>query len=95
MKTIKTQRIKRGLVPVRKACITGFGALDRKEVISLLAECIAQLPDVQKKVLAMSYYENMKLSEIAAAYGLSVSRICQIRSEAISFLRKYLVSMLS
>lgn len=76
-------------------CITALDALDRKEVISLLAQRMAQLPDVQRKVLAMSYYENMKLSEIAAAYGLTGSRICQIRSEAVNSLRKYLVSMLS
>jgi RNA polymerase sigma factor for flagellar operon FliA len=35
--------------------------LERKEVLSLLAQRMAKLPEIQKKVLAMYYYENMKL----------------------------------
>jgi hypothetical protein len=44
-------------------------ALERKEIISLLVERITQLPEMQK-VLAMYYYENMQLSEIAALFGV-------------------------
>ncbi len=68
---------------------------DPKELICLLAQRMAQLPVVQKKVLAMSYFENMKLSEIAAAFGLTQARIYQIRSEAVSSLRSYLISVRS
>jgi RNA polymerase sigma factor (sigma-70 family) len=50
----------------------------------LLAERMVRLPELQKKVLAMYYYENMPLSEIAAIFGVTESRICQIRREAVA-----------
>ena len=46
------------------------GNLKRKEIISLLAERMAQLPELQKKVLAMYYHENMQLFKIAAIFGV-------------------------
>jgi RNA polymerase sigma factor FliA len=75
--------------------ISAPDALERKEIISLLAERMAQLPELQKKVLAMYYYENMRLSEIAALFGVTESRICQIRGEAVAVLRKYLTKLLA
>jgi RNA polymerase sigma factor for flagellar operon FliA len=76
-------------------CVSAPDALERKEIISLLVERMAQLPELQKKVLAMYYYENMQLSEIAALFGLTESRICQIRGEAVAVLRKYLTRLLA
>ena len=76
-------------------CIGALDALARKEIIALLAERMANLPAIQKKVLALSYYEGMKLSEIATLYGVTESRICQIRSEAVDTLKGYLNSMLA
>ena len=61
----------------------------------LLAERMAQLPELQKKVLAMYYYENMQLSEIAAIFGVTESRICQIRGQAVALLRDYLTKLLA
>ena len=71
------------------------GNLKRKEIISLLAERMAQLPELQKKVLAMYYYENMQLSKIAAIFGVTESRICQIRGQAVALLRNYLTKLLA
>jgi RNA polymerase sigma factor FliA len=50
-----------------------------------------------KKVLAIYnyYYENMRLSEIAAGFRLTESRICQIHPQTIGLLRTYLVSHLA
>jgi RNA polymerase sigma factor FliA len=76
-------------------CVSAPDALERKEIISLLVERMAQLPELQKKVLAMYYYENMQLSEIAALFGVTESRICQIRGEAVAVLRKYLTKLLA
>ena len=75
-------------------CVLALDALERKEIISLLVERMAQLPELQQKVLAMYYYENMQLSEIAAMFGVTKSRICQIRGQAVSVLRKYLTKLL-
>jgi len=70
-------------------------ALERKEIISLLVERLAQLPEPQKKVLAMYYYENMQLSEIAAIFGVTDARVSQIRSQVVAVLRKYITKLLA
>ena len=64
-------------------------------MVALLAERIAQLPEMQKKVLALYYYENLRLADIAAAFGLTESRICQIHTQAVKQLRAYLHSVLA
>jgi RNA polymerase sigma factor for flagellar operon FliA len=77
------------------SCIPALDALERKEVLSLLIQRMAELPDMPKKVLVMYYYENMRLSEIAACFRLTESRICQIHTQTIGLLRNYLVSHLA
>lgn len=57
------------------------------ETVALIREGIEQLPDIQRKILAMYYFEDMRLAEIAAAFQLSESRISQIHSKAIAKLR--------
>jgi RNA polymerase sigma factor FliA len=76
-------------------CVSALDALERKEIISLLVERIAQLPELQKKVLAMYYYEEMPLSKIAAIFGVTEARISQIRSQAVAVLRKYMTRLLA
>jgi DNA-directed RNA polymerase specialized sigma subunit len=39
-------------------------AMERKELLALMAARIQQLPDMQKKVLALYYFEEMRLAEI-------------------------------
>jgi RNA polymerase sigma factor for flagellar operon FliA len=68
--------------------------MEKDELIRLVAERIQQLPEVPRKVLAMYYYEDMRLAEIAAVFGLTESRICQIHSQAVISLRNYLTSVM-
>src|ERR1700730_3107753 len=75
--------------------IPALDVLDRKETMALLVERIAQLPATPKKVLAMYYYEGMRLSEIAACFGLTESRICQIHTQSVGLLRNYLQNLLA
>jgi RNA polymerase sigma factor FliA len=77
------------------SCIPAPDILDRKEVLSLLAQRMAELPDTPKKVLAMYYYEKMRLSEIAVCFRVSESRICQIHTQTIGLLRNFLDSHLA
>jgi DNA-directed RNA polymerase specialized sigma24 family protein len=51
--------------------IREFDVSERNEVLSLLVQCIARLPQMPKKVLAMYYYEKFQLDEIAMALGLT------------------------
>ena len=45
------------------------------------------LPDMQRKVLALYYFEDLRLREIAEVFGLTESRICQIHAKAILSIR--------
>ena len=63
--------------------------LEKKELIQLVMERIQMLPDIPKKILAMYYFEEMRLSEIAAAFGLTEGRISQIHTQTVIGLRAY------
>ncbi|MBI5385377.1 MAG: FliA/WhiG family RNA polymerase sigma factor [Verrucomicrobia bacterium] len=65
----------------------------RHEMAEQLADLIDRLPPAQKKVLALYYYEDMRLREIAEAFGLTESRICQIHSQAILNLKAQMKSL--
>ena len=65
-------------------------ALGREEALSLLSQKIAQLPPVQKKVLAMHYNEHIPLSEIAVHIDMTESLVCQIHGQTVALLRNYL-----
>jgi RNA polymerase sigma factor for flagellar operon FliA len=69
---------------------TGRDRMEKQELRELLVQRIKELPDTPRKILAMYYFENMRLAEIAAVFGLTESRICQIHSQAIISLRAYL-----
>ena len=62
----------------------------RREVAAIIAQRITQLPEMQRKVLALYYFEDLRLREIAEAFGVTESRICQIHSQAILAIRAFL-----
>ena len=62
----------------------------KHKVLAQLAQRITQLPDMQRKIVAMYYFENMRLAEIADVFGLTESRICQIHSQTILELGAFL-----
>lgn len=67
--------------------VTGREHVEKQEMLELLTQRISGLPDIPRKILAMYYFENMRLAEIAAVFGLTESRICQIHSQTILGLR--------
>lgn len=67
-----------------------FDETHRGEVIELIGEKLKQLPDMQRKVLMLYYYEDLRLREIADIFGLTESRICQIHAQAILSIKNYL-----
>jgi RNA polymerase sigma factor FliA len=62
----------------------------RREVSRMIAERINQLPEMQRKVLALYYFEDMRLREIADVFGLTESRICQIHAQAVLAIKSHL-----
>jgi RNA polymerase sigma factor for flagellar operon FliA len=62
----------------------------RREMTALITKRIQHLPEMQRKVLALYYFEDLRLREIAEAFGVTESRICQIHSQAILAIRAFL-----
>lgn len=61
-----------------------------EERIALLGVAIRGLRAQERTVLALYFYEELTLQEIATVLGLSASRISQIRGEALNRLRAHL-----
>jgi RNA polymerase sigma factor for flagellar operon FliA len=61
--------------------------LERAELQRLLAATIARMPEIERTVLSLYYYEEMTLREIAKIVNLHESRISQLKSQAVLRLR--------
>jgi RNA polymerase sigma factor FliA len=61
----------------------------QQELKQVIFERLKELPLIQRKVLALYYVEDMHLREIAEAFNLTESRICQIHTQAILTIRAY------
>jgi RNA polymerase sigma factor for flagellar operon FliA len=53
----------------------------------MLAEAIDQLPDSERTVISLYYYEGLTLKEIGRVLGVTESRACQIHGKAMVRLR--------
>jgi RNA polymerase sigma factor for flagellar operon FliA len=62
----------------------------KRELVKLVTDRIEKLPEMQKKILAMYYFENLRLAEIATVFGVTESRICQIHTQAVLSLKTYI-----
>lgn len=62
----------------------------QRELKQVVLERLKELPEIQRKVLALYYGEDLHLREIAEVFGLTESRICQIHSQAIMAMRAYI-----
>lgn len=61
--------------------------LEEKELRDLLVKQLKDLPEQEKLVLALYYYEELTLKEIGEILNLTESRVSQIHSKAILSLR--------
>ena len=64
--------------------------ISQRELKHIILERLKQLPEMQRKVMALYYGEELHLREIAEVVGLTESRICQIHAQAILSVRAYL-----
>lgn len=62
-------------------------SLDTKETELILKEEIEKLPEKERLVISLYYYEELTYKEIAAVMGISESRISQLHSKAITKLK--------
>jgi RNA polymerase sigma factor FliA len=63
---------------------------EMRELEGLLGHEIDRLPEKQKLVLSLYYYEDMNMKEIAEVLGITEARISQIHSQAVLSLRTFL-----
>ena len=66
---------------------TPLDAIEREEMKHVLVEAINELPDQEKLVLALYYYEELTLKEIGQVLGITESRVSQIHTKAVATLR--------
>jgi RNA polymerase sigma factor for flagellar operon FliA len=69
---------------------TGLQQLERKELLQLIVGQLQKLADVPRKVLALYYLEDMRLSEIATILGVTEGRVSQIHTQAVLSLRAFI-----
>lgn len=62
--------------------------VEHRENLSILADCIEELPRQPRLVLTLYYLEDLKLREIAEVLSLSESRVCRLVQHAEESLRR-------
>jgi RNA polymerase sigma factor FliA len=67
-------------------------AMDATETKDRLADAIARLPEREKLVIALYYYENLTLREIGEVLGVTESRVSQLHTKAVLRLKSRLQS---
>ena len=67
-------------------------AMGRREKVAILRDAIGRLPEKERTVMALYYYEEMNQRQIAEVMHLTESRVSQIRTQALKRLRTRLVS---
>jgi RNA polymerase sigma factor for flagellar operon FliA len=65
-------------------------ALDQTDLRDRVAESISRLPEREKLVIALYYYENLTLREIGEVLGVTESRVSQLHTKAVLRLRSRL-----
>jgi len=53
----------------------------------VLADVIGRLPERERLVVTLYYYEGLTLAEIGQVLGVTESRVCQIHTKAVMSLR--------
>lgn len=66
-------------------------SLHQNEIKEILAKAIDTLPEKEKLVVVLYYYENLTLREIGQVLNVSESRICQIHTKVVTRLRGHLL----
>ncbi len=61
--------------------------MDQTDLRDRVAEAISRLPEREKLVIALYYYENLTLREIGEVLGVTESRVSQLHTKAVLRLR--------
>lgn len=69
---------------VREGPVQAFEVVEMKQI---LADAVNGMPEREKLVLTLYYYEGLTLAEIGRVLGVTESRVCQIHTKAVLQLR--------
>lgn len=61
-----------------------------QELKKMIAQAIESLKPKERQVISLHYYEKLKFNEIAKVLGVTESRVCQIHSKSMLFLKRKL-----
>ncbi len=64
--------------------------VERAELVRVLAGAISRMPEVERTVISLYYYEELTLREIAGMMHLHESRISQLKTQAVLRLRSWM-----
>ncbi len=67
------------------------GSFEREETRYMLADSINRLPDRERLVVTLYYFEGLTLAEIGKVLTVTESRVCQIHTKAVLSLRNRLM----
>ena len=65
--------------------------LDKTELRDMIGEAIARLPEREKLVITLYYYEELTLREIGEVLGVTESRVSQLHTKAVLRLKSRLL----
>src|ERR1044072_396545 len=68
--------------------------IERKEIIALLSKAIEGLPERQKLILWLYYFEELTMKEVGAVLKVNEARVSQLHSKAIATLRREMKRLL-
>jgi RNA polymerase sigma factor for flagellar operon FliA len=71
-----------------------FASLKLAEMKQAIAQTIGALPEKERLVISLYYYEDLNMKEIGGILGITESRVCQIHTKAVLRLRAKLKSLL-
>ncbi|MDC1294902.1 MAG: FliA/WhiG family RNA polymerase sigma factor [Myxococcota bacterium] len=61
-----------------------FAALKSRETKHVISDTINALPEKERLVISLYYYEDLNMKEIGKILGITESRVCQIHTKATS-----------
>jgi RNA polymerase sigma factor for flagellar operon FliA len=67
--------------------------VEKDEIRRVIIEAISELPDKEKKILVLYYYEDLTLKEIGQVLEVTESRVSQLHTKAIVHLRSKLTNI--
>ena len=70
-----------------------FSAFKQSQTRRVIAQTIGALPEKERLVLTLYYYEDLNMKEIGSILGITESRVCQIHTKAVGRLRSKLKSL--